>query len=779
MNFAANRPDRRAVFTPPYSIANYSTDTKKEMRHSFAEDIFLVPNNLHLIPDPLMKNLADTIITEEKMAPKSKLNSKIDVKTEEEMHIEPEYSPLSGITSFFTGVMNVITSAMFSKRKQADFVAPPVPQMAAPAMWHAAKVLDENKIIQDENRSGDKSSELAASEMTDCKKAVAHCQSKLDQVRLLLGTKPVPCNTWTRRRPKRVFVEASSVEDCFEDAFSPEDFENIAKNSYLEYSSPICYHDNAFHEIDAPKVKTEIGKPPPVKTEIGKPPPVTTEIGKPLPVTTEPPKPITEPPQIIETTEIVKNVPEIETTNDSKLVNETKQELVASCEDKLSKLKALMQERKKKSKSPIPTPEPEPVKITEHIDPPKPEPVKVTEKIDVPKPKSPTKVRDKRFKNPNRTCSKRTKSKMRKSILDDLQFANEISVDEIATPESSPSYHPVTFDKYIPTPTEPDKDYFDEVSGRFKPSSLPESEDSFQIVFNDGPKLRRTSDCESEDSFIVFEDSPDSCYTSNDVFGDSSDSEEYDSDSDDMSDSGCGNFSLAASQLSKSVNNLADDSLYVEESDAEDEVDCANVTLCDRVGVGEVAELESEKSSGLLLDETKKKLRRALPAKKVHFSEQPPKVHVMRVWSFAARQARAGHWERFALDRDRFKRRIADVDMAVSWVLKPQHRSRVMFQRFMPWWNALKRKELAEKKEQEALEKARKEELEKLESGKREAVSEGDGQEEKQPQCPISVQEENNKNNVKIDNVNSYQIVPVNGKILDLASDYKVPAVQT
>lgn len=39
--------------------------------------------------------------------------------------------------------------------------------------------------------------------------------------------------------------------------------------------------------------------------------------------------------------------------------------------------------------------------------------------------------------------------------------------------------------------------------------------------------------------------------------------------------------------------------------------------------------------------------------------------------------------------------------MAISWVLKPQHRSRVMFQRFMPWRNAQKRKELAEKKEAE------------------------------------------------------------------------------
>lgn len=47
--------------------------------------------------------------------------------------------------------------------------------------------------------------------------------------------------------------------------------------------------------------------------------------------------------------------------------------------------------------------------------------------------------------------------------------------------------------------------------------------------------------------------------------------------------------------------------------------------------------------------------------------------------------------------------------MALSWVLKPQHRSRVMFQRFMPWWNKLKRKELAEKKQRE--EEARRKEV--------------------------------------------------------------------
>ncbi|KAJ8706195.1 hypothetical protein PYW08_010821 [Mythimna loreyi] len=750
MNFALNRPDRRAVFSPThYSIANYSTETKKEMRTTFAEELFLA-NNLHFIPDPLMKNLADSIITEEKMAPKSKLNTNnIDVKTNEDnMEPGPDYSPLSGITNFFSGVMNVITSAMFSKRKQCDSVAQPGGQMALPPMWHGAKILDQNKILQDEH---EKSSELLPSEMTDVKKAAAHCQNKIEQVRLLLSSKPVPCNFRARRRPKRVFVEASSVEDSFEDAFSPEDFENIASDSFIEYSSPVCYHDHVFHEIDGPKTKTEMAK-----------------TAQNIPETPTP---------TCETTEIVKNVPEIETANESNnLVCDMKPEVVATCEDKLSKLKALLQERKNKKSKPIvepePFPEPEPIR----------KPVNVPE---LPKPK--TKVKDKKFKNPNRTCSKRMKSKMRKSIQDDLQFANEIIIEDASSAENSPSLG--CLDKFIAA-TKPEKEYFDEVSGRFLPGSVTESEDSFQIVFNDCPKPRRTSDCESEDSFIVFEDSPDSCYTSNDVFGETSDSEDYDSDSD-MSDSGCGysSFNLAAS-LSKSVCNLADDSLYEEQS--EDEVDCANVRhACESVDLDTV-EPAAEKT-GLLLDDRKKLLRKALPSKKVHFSEQPPKVHVMRVWSFAARQARAGHWERYALDRERFKRRIADVDVAVSWVLKPQHRSRVMFQRFMPWWNAQKRKELAEKKEREALDKLQKEEeASRIRQNEEDLLSPSEDQgnikeclnstEEKNTDSKVLENGEVFKNNVNNDTGSKKissndkvpaEIIPINDKVFDLKSDFK------
>ncbi|XP_021197382.3 uncharacterized protein LOC110381391 [Helicoverpa armigera] len=686
MNFTQNWRDKRTDFRPMhYSIANYSTETKKEMRSAFGEDLFL--NNLHLIPDPLMKNLADTIITEEKMAPKSKLDKHIDVNTENNMHnIEADYSPLSGITSFLSGVVNVISNAVFSRLRSPDLVTQPPAQMAPPSLWQPAKRVDENKMLPDEKISDEKCSELAP-DMVDCRTAVAHCQNKIEQVRLLLGSKPVstpPTTYRSRRRPKRVFVEASSVEDNFEDAFSPEDFESLANDSYIQYSSPVCFHDQFFHEVDSPKVKTEMRGPTPVP----------------------------EVPTVCETTEIVANVPE-DTVNASKLVN-SKEELVSSCEDKLSKLKALLAERKKKKT----TVEPEPVTVQQ------------TEEVkELPKVKTPTKVKDKRFKNPNRTCSKRMKSKMRKSIEDDLRFANEINIDDFSSVENSPSMG--CLEKYVmhftqrpvETPKQTEKEFFDEVSGRFLPGSV-ESEDSFQIVFNDCPKLRRTSDCESEDSFIVFEDSPDSCYTSNDVFGETSDDDdEYDSDSDvsQSGDSGCGDyqFNLAAS-LSKSVCNLTDASLYADTG--ADEVD-----FVDDTAVSQPEDVETEDlKTGLLIDDRKKHQRKGLPPKRVQFSSAPPKVHVLRVWAFAARQARAGHWERYALDRDRFKRRIADVEVAVSWVLRPQHRSRIMFQRFMPWWNRLKREELAEKRERE--ERAKLQELE--ERAKQEELDERAKQEE-------------------------------------------------
>lgn len=714
-----NWRDRRNFLAPSnYPFASYCTDSKSEMKSNFGEDLFL--NSLYLGADPLRKNLADTIITEKKMADKNNQN-KLDMEKEElaekntQMHVD--YSPLAGITSFFSGVLNVISNAMFNKRKPDEFSCDSGPEMALPSMWHGAKISDENKILRDEI-SNDMPSEIFASEMSDCLSAAAQCQGKLDRVRVLLGnSKPVPCSVRVRRRPKKVFVEPNSVEDCFEDAFSPEDFENLADDSCLEYYSPICCQDQVFTEIQAPEVKVETGATTNMTAEsqvLAEPQNLIVESTKSTDILekdavnediaelklNEHPSEDAQPP-ICESTEIVKDVPESDMTNNKSKID--RKELIESCEDKISKLKLLLQERRRKPNTiqPVLETESEPTLPVHKLEP--------NHLVTLPpRPKPNSKIKDKHFKNPNRTNVKRRKLRMRRNIDDDMLFANEINTEDLSSVENSPSTNHMENYMKLSEPVQnhnqsPKKEYFDEVCGRFQSSSV-DSDDSFQIVFNDCSRYRRQSDCDSEDSFIFFEDSPDSCYTSNDVFGDSSESEDCDSDSD-MSDSGCGVFKLSAS-LSKSVNNLTDDSLYVDHS--EDEVDSANVHdfgVCDAVNISEVG--DTCESKGLLLTDRKKLMKRNLPAKQVHFSTEPPKVHVMRVWLFAAKQTRQRYWEQFVVDRERFKRRIDDVDMAVSWVLKPQHRSRVMFQRFMPWWNAQKRLELAEKKEKEAQEKDR------------------------------------------------------------------------
>ena len=64
----------------------------------------------------------------------------------------------------------------------------------------------------------------------------------------------------------------------------------------------------------------------------------------------------------------------------------------------------------------------------------------------------------------------------------------------------------------------------------------------------------------------------------------------------------------------------------------------------------------------------------------VHFSSEAP-VHIVLAgdekWAADYKQARIGHWEALARDRVRFMKRIEQMEQTISWVLTPQHRSRV------------------------------------------------------------------------------------------------------
>lgn len=54
----------------------------------------------------------------------------------------------------------------------------------------------------------------------------------------------------------------------------------------------------------------------------------------------------------------------------------------------------------------------------------------------------------------------------------------------------------------------------------------------------------------------------------------------------------------------------------------------------------------------------------------------------MRAWNFAYRNARKGNWETFVRDRDRFNKKITCVGMIILPILEPQHRKKILEERF-------------------------------------------------------------------------------------------------
>lgn len=67
--------------------------------------------------------------------------------------------------------------------------------------------------------------------------------------------------------------------------------------------------------------------------------------------------------------------------------------------------------------------------------------------------------------------------------------------------------------------------------------------------------------------------------------------------------------------------------------------------------------------------------------RKVKFNLNP-KIHVMRTWDFAYRQARKGDWEMAARDRERFKKRIQETENILCSVFDKNLRDKVYKERF-------------------------------------------------------------------------------------------------
>lgn len=492
------------LYSPTYrTVAHYCVDTTKakEMREAlFNEELFL--SSIRPLSDLLKKNLADTLVNQQSQ--KTEMAPSIASKV-----VNNDYSKLSGITNFISGVFSVVSSVVFKRPKSPVDCFDNV-QMVHNDCWRYSESDYKNNLDPsvDVNK-------LKLSDMCDCKTMAASCGNKVRQQ--FSGSNSEQQTMAWLRCPTNQFIETNLADDCFEDAKSLEECYSLPGSPYIEYFSPPQYQKHDYFEIDAPKTKVE-GKF--IKSVIESSPKVTLEFPK-------------------------------KYSEEQELSNvEVNNKLVESCEDKVAKLKAFLQQRCKNK-----------TKVLLETDSKDSTESKPTKSIPIANSKS------KHFKNPNRLCLKRVKTNMKQIIEDEMLFADEVNLDDFSSVEDSPSFH--SLEKWSESPPSNDtpQDYFDEISGRFQMGSDVPSEDSFQIVFSDLPKrVRSTSDCDSEDSFIVFEDSPDSCYTSKDVFCDSD--EDSDSDSD-LSDSGCGNMKLSQS-MSRTVSNLTDDSLY-------DEVDCMNV----------------------------------------------------------------------------------------------------------------------------------------------------------------------------------------------------------
>jgi hypothetical protein len=59
--------------------------------------------------------------------------------------------------------------------------------------------------------------------------------------------------------------------------------------------------------------------------------------------------------------------------------------------------------------------------------------------------------------------------------------------------------------------------------------------------------------------------------------------------------------------------------------------------------------------------------------KHVRFSLSPPEVYILNE-NDIDNQSRIGQWERFAVDRDRFQKRIKIIERNISWVMCRSHR---------------------------------------------------------------------------------------------------------
>jgi len=171
-----------------------------------------------------------------------------------------------------------------------------------------------------------------------------------------------------------------------------------------------------------------------------------------------------------------------------------------------------------------------------------------------------------------------------------------------------------------------------------------------------GRKQREVSECDSEDSFIVF-DSDDKQISS----------------SVESNQSICDKSTLLSGRRRQISESSEDDFICfeLEKSDTDDD-DCD-----DRVTSDSDCESEDDdESSGTSPPDS------GLGVKTVRFNLIPV-VHVLRTWTFAYQQARKGQWEQNGRDRVRFHDRIKRLESTLVPILDFDHRQKIYCDRFI------------------------------------------------------------------------------------------------
>ncbi|KAM0731649.1 Protein phosphatase 1 regulatory subunit 15A [Formica fusca] len=194
--------------------------------------------------------------------------------------------------------------------------------------------------------------------------------------------------------------------------------------------------------------------------------------------------------------------------------------------------------------------------------------------------------------------------------------------------------------------------------------------------------LSESSSADSEDSFIVFEDSDDESpkqeATEDSIY------DIFDS-STKINDDHCKNYNNKRYmhedlvQFSESAEDTDDSFCIVFNTELEQNCAIDNFSYIKTNISTSMQDNSIEDETMIENDEDSEES--IVQTKKVSFAPTPI-IHIMVTWNYAYRAARKGQWEEMARDSERFKGRINSIAAVLNPILTSKHRSKVWQERF-------------------------------------------------------------------------------------------------